>query len=236
MTEAVNPLMNYAFENLGFDKLVFANALGNQRSRRIKEKTGAKFVEVKPAKFVDPKFTEHEIWELKKVDWVNYQNRAIFYLRKANETDFEEIFMMGFDVWSDGQIKTDYLKECHESPKYKKGQWWVLEDGQKTLLCSAITYDFGHSNWGIGSLATPANLRKQGFASELLKKLTLELFNKSTKSIFLYADISPRFYEKHGFVSLPKEFQKYQSSTCMIKADSPEKIWSEQGFESPNYF
>lgn len=70
MTEAVEPVMDYAFDKLGFDKLIFANALGNIGSRRVKEKTGARLVEVLPAKFVDPAFTEHEIWELRKEEWV----------------------------------------------------------------------------------------------------------------------------------------------------------------------
>lgn len=69
MTEAVEPIMDYAFDELGFDVLVFANAVGNIGSRRIKEKTGARLLRVEPSKFVDPKYTEHEIWELRKADW-----------------------------------------------------------------------------------------------------------------------------------------------------------------------
>jgi len=69
MTEAVNPVMDYAFNELGFEKLVFSNAVGNVRSRRVKEKTGARFLEVRPAKFVSPQYTEQEVWELKKEDW-----------------------------------------------------------------------------------------------------------------------------------------------------------------------
>ncbi|MBK8202512.1 MAG: GNAT family N-acetyltransferase [Bdellovibrionales bacterium] len=66
MTEAVAPVMDYAFNELGFEKLVFANAVGNEKSRRIKVKTGARLVGVKAAKFVDPKYTAHEVWELTK--------------------------------------------------------------------------------------------------------------------------------------------------------------------------
>jgi RimJ/RimL family protein N-acetyltransferase len=69
MTEAVDPVMDYAFNDLGFEVLVFANAVGNIGSRRVKEKTGARLLRVEPAEFVDPKFTEHEIWELRKEDW-----------------------------------------------------------------------------------------------------------------------------------------------------------------------
>lgn len=70
MSEAVEPVMDYAFNHLEFDKLTFANAVGNFRSRRIKEKTGAKFIGIEPAQFVDSQFTEHEIWELDKNNWL----------------------------------------------------------------------------------------------------------------------------------------------------------------------
>ncbi len=69
MTEAVVPVTDAAFNNFGFETLVFTNALGNTRSRRIKEKTRAQFLRTEPARFVDPAFTHHEIWELSKVDW-----------------------------------------------------------------------------------------------------------------------------------------------------------------------
>jgi RimJ/RimL family protein N-acetyltransferase len=69
MTEAVEPVMDYAFDKLGFDVLIFTNARGNIGSRRVKEKTGARLIRVEPNQFVDPKFTEHEVWELRKEDW-----------------------------------------------------------------------------------------------------------------------------------------------------------------------
>ncbi len=69
MTEACEAVNKCAFEQLGFEKIGFANAVGNTKSRRIKEKTGAKFLGVAPAKFVDPQYTEHELWELTKEDW-----------------------------------------------------------------------------------------------------------------------------------------------------------------------
>lgn len=69
MVEAATAIMDYAFDDLGFEKLTFSNALGNKMSRRIKEKTGAKLVGKRPMTFVDPKYTEAETWELFKADW-----------------------------------------------------------------------------------------------------------------------------------------------------------------------
>jgi len=73
MTEAVLPVMDYAFDHLGFEKLTFSNAVGNQRSRRIKEKTGARLVGTRPAQFVNPAYTDAEIWELAKEEWRHFR-------------------------------------------------------------------------------------------------------------------------------------------------------------------
>ena len=72
MTEAVTVIMTYAFQELGFETLYFSNAKGNIGSRRVKEKTGARLIDVRSASFVDPRFTETELWELKKEDWLVY--------------------------------------------------------------------------------------------------------------------------------------------------------------------
>lgn len=71
MTEASSKVTDFAFENLGFEKLTFANACGNKASSRIKEKAGCRLVSVEKANFVDPSLTEHEIWELTKEEWTN---------------------------------------------------------------------------------------------------------------------------------------------------------------------
>lgn len=73
MTEAAEAVTDLAFRELGFDKLVFSNALGNMRSRRIKEKTGARLIGIRPAKFVDSALTEAETWELTKEEWHRFR-------------------------------------------------------------------------------------------------------------------------------------------------------------------
>jgi RimJ/RimL family protein N-acetyltransferase len=73
MTEAVLPTLNYAFTKLNFERLIFSNAVGNLKSRRIKEKTGARWLGTRPAKFVDPSITEAETWELTKQEWQTHK-------------------------------------------------------------------------------------------------------------------------------------------------------------------
>ena len=72
MTEAIAPVTEYAFSELDFEKLIFSNAKGNDKSRRIKEKTGAIFIKTEPASFVDPAYCELEIWELSRNHWQEF--------------------------------------------------------------------------------------------------------------------------------------------------------------------
>ena len=74
MTEAVQPVLNYAFKKLDFNKLIFENAVQNKASRRIKEKTGCRYVKTVPRKAINPKYKESEVWELKKIDWLKFCN------------------------------------------------------------------------------------------------------------------------------------------------------------------
>ncbi|MEM7219364.1 MAG: GNAT family N-acetyltransferase [Pseudomonadota bacterium] len=69
MTEAVHPVMDFAFETLGHERLTFTNALGNDRSRRVKEKTGARLIDVQPADYVDKALRQQELWSLTRAEW-----------------------------------------------------------------------------------------------------------------------------------------------------------------------
>lgn len=73
MTEALKPITDYAFDVLGFESLTFSNAVGNLRSRRIKEKQGAQFLGIRPGRFVDPALTEQEVWRLESSQWKQNQ-------------------------------------------------------------------------------------------------------------------------------------------------------------------
>lgn len=77
MTEANEVILDYAFLYLNFEKLVFSNAKGNIGSRKIKEKTGAVLKEVVPSRFVDERYTESEVWALKKDNWFKFRVEKI---------------------------------------------------------------------------------------------------------------------------------------------------------------
>lgn len=131
MTEAVAPVMDYAFNNFGFEKLVFANAVGNLKSRRVKEKTGAKLIDVKPAKFVNPEYTEHEIWELK---------REVHYIKDYVFNYYEQGVPEPFGIT---------LKDEPSKLIGTVGCFWV----SKKAKCMEIAYAISEDYWGKGLVA-----------------------------------------------------------------------------------
>ncbi|MBI4056016.1 MAG: GNAT family N-acetyltransferase [Elusimicrobia bacterium] len=156
--------------------------------------------------------------------------------RTAQPNELDSVFMMGFDAWSGGKLKKQYLAGCHSSPKYRKGKWYVLTDSEGSLISSLITYRLSVHVAGIGSIATPPALRNHGYASRLISGVISILeVRERVQDIFLFADIAPRFYKPFGFVPLPKRHQRYPDSVCMIRSSSIERI-RDPYFRPPAYF
>ncbi len=154
--------------------------------------------------------------------------------RKATEDDFTTIFMMGFDVWGNGSA-TKYLEECRSSSKYKSGQWFVLKAEDGTLVSSLIVYTFGANEFGFGSIATPKELRKQGYASNLISRVLQQIkCNSPNAAVFLYSDIDPAFYERFDFRQVPRSAQRYETTTCMVQKNSIETFTAPP--QTPEYF
>mgnify|MGYP000855398771 CR=1 FL=1 len=76
MSEATYPVTDFAFQDLGFEKLIFNNALGNDKSRRVKERVGATHIGTVPKLFVNPDYTQAEIWELTRQNWERYKQHT----------------------------------------------------------------------------------------------------------------------------------------------------------------
>ncbi|MDA0145549.1 GNAT family N-acetyltransferase [Vibrio sp. RW] len=139
-------------------------------------------------------------------------------LRKAEAHDLELIYLMGFDVWGDGLSSEEYLVGCRNSEKYLEGTWYVLVEKDQ-VLSSLIVYsgmfDLKEGSFGIGSVATPQELRHQGYASKLVNLVKSELFDRNhCRALYLHSDIGQQFYMKLGFVSI-------QGSDCMIYTKEP---------------
>jgi N-acetylglutamate synthase-like GNAT family acetyltransferase len=137
----------------------------------------------------------------------------------ASAADFDEIYMMGYDVWAEGASVEAYLADCRNSPKYKTGSWYKLVSESGDMLASMIVYPMeqiaGRSVCGFGSVATHKAQRRKGYAHTMLELANSDCQNYD--AIFLYSDINPEYYEKLNFVSLPDSLQAYPESVCMVK-------------------
>jgi predicted acetyltransferase len=143
------------------------------------------------------------------------QKLPITKMREAHPHELNQVYMMGYDCWADGESRNVYLAQCAQSAKYKSGTWYVFEvDGK--LVSSLIAYAFLDDCIGVGSIATDLLERRKGYASKLLKEF-IRLKNKQgTRAIYLHSDIGADFYQRLGFSTLSKEYQINRESVCMV--------------------
>lgn len=159
-------------------------------------------------------------------------------VRLAQKNDLPTIHTMAHDTWGEGLPMDEHVARCLASPKYKKGQWFVLEqDGELkcTLICYRDAFGLPENVIGIGSVATMPIHRKKGFASKLLREVMDR--RSEVDGFFLFSEVDPTIYAKHGFVILPKEFQRYVAAVSMMRpAGKSLDILLSCGFKSPDYF
>jgi predicted N-acetyltransferase YhbS len=152
-------------------------------------------------------------------------------IRKPQATEYEAIYLMGFDVWAEGDSEAEYVQGCSESTKYKSGTWYVLASNS-TLMASLIVYESGFKlpkNFcGIGSVATAIEHRHKGYASYLVKGVCEKLQAIGYTGVFLHSDIDPMFYERLGFVQAST-----QNPKCLVHRFSDVKIAES---DIPHYF
>ena len=156
--------------------------------------------------------------------------------RKAESQELDEIYQMGFDAWADEMTESEYMNACRASTKYKKGQFYVLPNEKGSLVSSLVLYPFTDVSYGLGSLATPPELRQRGYATQLMQVVLSELDRVQIHQVFLYADISPEFYERVGFRALPAHFQTKEFSICMVRTKTFDELMTRRDFLPPRYF
>ena len=161
-------------------------------------------------------------------------------IRRANENELDEIYLMGFDAWSESRPAETYLKACAASAKYREGAWYVLEENGR-LSSSLIVYrltERGEGAFGLGSIATPRAERRRGRAALLIRGVLDLLDRQGAGTVYLHSDISPAFYERLGFRALPAGLQKSPTSVCMLKcaAGAFDALLRSPGFRAPDYF
>ncbi|NOH33074.1 GNAT family N-acetyltransferase [Vibrio chagasii] len=133
-------------------------------------------------------------------------------LRTADAHELDDIYLMGFDIWGGSASVDEFLACCNKSDKYQKGTWYVLIEHHK-ILSSLIVYQgmFGlvDGSCGLGSVATPPELRCKGYASKLINMIKNELLqNQNNTALFLHSDIDKKFYSRLGFTAI-------EGSDCM---------------------
>jgi len=123
MKEALEAVNDYAFSELGFDKLVIKNAADNEASRQLKMKSGAELLETRPANHYLGGSTTQEVWQLTAESWSAFKalRAAAGAALTAGAKGLKTLFCqaqayMGIHVARDMSLRRDFglssAKKC----------------------------------------------------------------------------------------------------------------------------
>lgn len=215
MTEAVIPVMDYAFDHLGFEKLIFANAMGNARSGRVKEKTGAKLIDVRPARFVNPKYTEHEIWELKKENW-NADKNYFFVSADKKLINIETVHsLLTTSYWSQGIPKSVLVNAIDNSLCFG-----VFKNNVQLAFARVVT-DSATFAW-LCDVIVEKKYRGQGLSKELMNQILSHPNLKGLRRICLATKDAHELYKQFGFkvTESPQNWMEIKNNEIYMKTKS----------------
>lgn len=147
-------------------------------------------------------------------------------VRRALPSEFDHIYMFGYDAWHQGLSSEEFIHKSNTYPPYAHGIWYVLErDSQPVckLICYRDVLGLSDNNVGIGSVATAPALRGHGYASKLMMEVIDILKSENVPTVFLHSEIDIKFYERFGFRALPGHQQEHlPNSVCMrLDLNSP---------------
>ena len=136
MTEAINVTNDYWFDVLGRDSLQITNAKGNGSSSRLKEKTGARLLEVIEDTFLDPGLHPCRTLGIEEARLAEVQGLEplITIKRIDSEAEMDHVAMIHMKSWQSaytGIIDQDYLDAMDatkRAEKWKAGYWDNKDD------------------------------------------------------------------------------------------------------------
>ncbi len=215
MTEAVAPVMDYAFNHLSFEKLFFANAVGNLKSRRVKEKTGAQLIDVQPARFVNPEYTEHEIWELKKEKWNNLSPKYYILNSEQNELQVDVIHsLLTNSYWSKG------IPQETVSKAIKNSLCFGIYSQKKQIGFARVVSDYATFAW-LCDVIIDEKYRGHGLSKELVKLVLNHPNLKGLRRICLATKDAHALYEKFNFkvTEAPQNWMEIKDNAIYLKKE-----------------
>lgn len=135
------------------------------------------------------------------------------------------LFRGGYRVWSRNRTFEQYCADNGREDAY--GTRYVLELEGK-IVSSAIVLQFdaigGRKVYGIGSVLTPQEHKRNGYATALLENCLRKIQGPEVY-VFLHSGIEPAFYRRFGFRILPEQYQARPASVYMVLCS--DLLWEE---------
>lgn len=126
-------------------------------------------------------------------------------IHKASQEEMLAADKNSYEVWGEGSSMEEYLIACQTSPRKNRAQCWVLTMNgvvASSLEChSLLFWHYGslYSGFGIASVYTHLEMRRQGLAEKLCRYVINVKIENGAQFGLLFSDIAPDYYHKMGF-------------------------------------
>lgn len=141
-------------------------------------------------------------------------------IREGLQAERESFFLLGFDAWGEGKTEQEYLEALRPIARYDTGTWYVL-DGVSGPAAALIVYRSGlnlpEGCWGIGSVATAPEYRRQGYAAVLIRHVIDLASCAAARGIYLFSGVDTAYYARFGFECVDAP-QPERQAPCMLLA------------------
>ncbi len=141
-------------------------------------------------------------------------------IREGRPEERETFFMMGYDTWNDGRSVSDYLEALRPVPRYAQATWYVLEI-EGTKVAALALYRSGlklpAECWGVGSVATVPEHRRNGYAALLMQHVVELAEAESVRGVYLFSGVGTDYYRQFGFECVSAA-QAEGQDPCMVLA------------------
>jgi len=140
----------------------------------------------------------------------------ILEIHRASEEEILAADRNSYEVWGGDLSLEQYIERCKTSVRRNRAQCWVLRvDGVVVSSLGCHPLFFWHKGvqypgFGIASVYTNVNYRKQGLAEQLCRTVMNREQSKGAQFGLLFSDVPPAYYQKMGFNLHSEHSYEYQ--------------------------
>ena len=160
-------------------------------------------------------------------------------LRQVEEMEQQVVYQAEYDQWEKEWTLPHYIQQRKKGfdEDYSKKQWVYTVNQQVigSIVCHNFELPHIHVT-GLSSVLVFEEWRNQGIGNKMMRTCMDQ--SPETDVFLLYSAIGETYYEKLGFKTMPRKYQKYDDLILMVHCDDDvfHYLKTLKPYQFPDYF